>query len=127
MSHDKNPPYAEFPDLEVVSLRKQVKELEAKLAQAQAVLREHDLLDAKSHISDEELVCVAQIAKYKELSDKNVPLELEDVKQFEILVKCLLSIRNKSAPVEIKKKQKEDKPDIKKLLAIAGDKNFERG
>lgn len=111
--------YEKFPDLEIVSLRKQIKELEQKLAQAQAVLREHDLLDAKSHISPEEQVCVAQIAKYKELSDKSVPFQVEDVKNFEILVKTLLAIRGKAAPVEEKKKKKEEKPDVAKLLKIA--------
>lgn len=118
MSNDGRTPYDEFPDLEVLALRKQVKELELKLAQAQAVLREHDLLDVKAVISDEESICTAQIAKYKELSDKNIPFQLEDVKNFEILVKTLLAIRGKSVPVE-KPKKKEEKPDIAKLLKIA--------
>lgn len=113
-----NTPYDDFPDLEVVSLRKQIKELESKLAQAQAVLRENDLLDAKSHVSDEEHICIAQIAKYKELSDKNIPFEIEDSKNFEILVKCLLAIRGKTI-IEAKPKKKEDKVDIAKLLHIA--------
>ncbi len=112
------PPYAEFPDLEVVDLRKQVKELESKLAQAQSILREHDLLDAKSHTSAEEEICIAQISKYKELSDKNIPFQLEDVKTFEILVKCLLAIRGKSIPTE-KPKKKENPIDVARLLQIA--------
>lgn len=116
-------PYDELPDLEVVSLRRLVKELEAKLAQAQAVLRENDLLDAtNAPVSDEESVAVKQIALIKELSDKGIPLQLEDIKQFEILVKTLLAIRGKSIPEE--KKKKEEKPDIAKLLKIAGDKRF---
>ena len=114
-----------FPDLEVLSLRRKVQELEAKLEQAQAVLREHDLLDAKANISDEEAICVAQIAKYRELSDKKIPFQMEDTKNFEILVKCLLAIRGKTI-TEPKSKKKEDKPDIAKLLKIAGDKSFER-
>lgn len=114
-----NTPYDDFPDLEVVSLRKQVKELESKLAQAQAVLRENDLLDAKSAIiSDEEVIVTAQIAKLRELSDKNIPFQIEDVKVLEILVKCLLAIRGKTV-VEEKPKKKEAKPDVSKLLRIA--------
>lgn len=120
-------PYNEntFPDLEVLSLRKKVQELEQKLAQAEAVLRENDLLDAKSHISNEEAIAIKQIALIKELSDKGVPLQLEDIKQFEILVKTLLAIRGKAIP-EDKPKKKTAEPDIAKLLSIAGNKNFER-
>lgn len=108
-----------FPDLEVLSLRRKVQELEAKLEQAQAVLREHDLLDAKANISDEEIITTKQIAKLRELSDKNIPFQLEDVKVLEILVKTLLSIRGKSVPVEQKTRKKEAAPDIAKLLKIA--------
>lgn len=107
-----------FPDLEVVALRKRLRELEQRLSEAHAVLRDNDLLDAKSTISDEESVCVAQIAKYKELSDKNIPFQPDDVKLFEILVKTLLSIRGKTV-VEPKAKKKEEKPDVAKLLKIA--------
>lgn len=112
--------YDQFPDLEVIELRKRLRELEQKLAQAQAVLRENDLLDAKSHISDEEQVCIDQIAKYRELSDKKIPFQPDDVKMFEILVKTLLAIRGKSiAPAAEKKKKKEEKVDVAKLLKIA--------
>jgi VIT1/CCC1 family predicted Fe2+/Mn2+ transporter len=110
-----------FPDLEILSLRKKIKELEQQLSQAQSVLREYDLLDAKSHISDEEIVLTRQISKMRELSDKNVPFTLEDVKVLEILVKTLLAVRGK-APVEEKRsKKKEEKPDVAKLLKIVED------
>ncbi len=113
-------PYDEIPDLEVVSLRKRVQELEKKLGQAQAVLRDNDLLDEQlTHISDEEVIVIAQIAKLRELSDKDIPFQLEDVKVLEILVKCLLSIRGKSVPVEGGKKKKSENVDVAKLLKIA--------
>jgi hypothetical protein len=119
--------YTEFPDLEIVELRKRIRELESSLSQAQAVLRENDLLDAKAIISDEESICIRQIAKFKELSDKNIPFQDQDFKNLETLVKTLLAIRGKTivAPAD-KKKKKEEKPDVAKLLAIAGNKNFER-
>lgn len=120
-----NTPYDQFPDLEVVALREKLQQLEVKLAQAQAVLRDHDLLDHKANISDEELIITKQIGKLRELSDKNIPLQLEDIKILEILVKTLLAIRGKAVPVE-KDKKKDAKPDIAKLLKIAGDKKFER-
>lgn len=109
-------PYDELPDLEVVSLRRLVKELEAKLAQAQAILRDNDLLDEKTSIaSDEEVIIVAQISKLRELSDKNIPFTVEDVKILEILVKCLNMVRGK-APAEEKPKKKGAKQDVAKLL-----------
>lgn len=119
---DNKTPYDEIPDLEIVTLRKRIQELESRLSQAQAVLRENDLLDEKSYVSAEEGICISQIAKYEELDQKNIPFQLEDVKTFEILVKCLLAIRGKSAPVEAKKK--ETKVDIQNLLKIAGNKKF---
>lgn len=119
-------PYESFPDLEILELRKRVRELESQLAQAQAVLRENDLLDEKVSISAEEQVCIAQIAKFKELTDNKIPFQPDDVKMFETFVKTLLSIRGKPVPTSTtKKKKKEDKPDVAKLLAIAGEKSFD--
>lgn len=113
--------YETYPDLEIIELRKRVRELEQQLAQAQAVLRENDLLDAKAVVSDEESIITKQISKFKELSDKNIPFQNDDFKNLDILVKALLAIRGKSAPVEKKEKKKkeEDKPDLAKLLKIA--------
>lgn len=119
--------YSQFPDLEIVELRKRVRELEQKLAEAQAILRENDLLDVKANISDEEAIITKQISKFRELSDKNIPFQNDDFKNLDILVKALLAIRGKSiAPVAEKKKKKEEKPDVAKLLAIAGEKSFDR-
>lgn len=112
--------YEIFPDLEIIELRKRVRELEQQLAQAQAVLRENDLLDVKANISDEEAIITKQIAKFRELSDKDIPFQNDDFKNLDILVKALLAIRGKTlAPVAEKKKKKEEKPDIGKLLKIA--------
>lgn len=111
--------FPEIADLEVLELRKKVKELEAKLAERERVLEEHDLLDKKSRISDEEAICVAQIAKLRELSDKNIPFQVEDIKNLEVLVKTLQVARGKSLPVEEKKPKKEVKVDIGKLLELA--------
>lgn len=116
---DSNP-YESFPDLEILELRKRVRELEAALAQAQAVLRENGLEDAKVTISEEEQIITRQISKFKELSDKNIPFQNDDFKNLDILVKALLAIRGKqAAPVTEKKKKKEEKPDVAKLLQIA--------
>jgi hypothetical protein len=112
--------YSQFPDLEVIDLRKRVRELEQQLELARAVLREHDLLDAKAVISDEEAIITKQISKFRELSDKNIPFQNDDFKNLDILVKALLAIRGKAAPpVEKKPKKKEEKADVAKLLRIA--------
>ncbi|MBW3545205.1 MAG: hypothetical protein KY428_06330 [Bacteroidetes bacterium] len=113
-------PYESFPDLEIIELRKKVRELESSLAQAQAILRENDLLDAKATISDEEQIALRLISKFKELTDKNIPWENDDYKNYDITVKALLAIRGKSVPDPSKKpKKKEEAPDITKLLKIA--------
>lgn len=115
--------FPEVADLEVLELRKKVKELEQKLSQYERQLKEAGLLEKASTISAEESICIAQIDKLKELSDKGVPFQTEDVKNLEVLVKTLQLARGK-APVEEKKaKKKEDKPDIGKLLKIAEEGN----
>lgn len=116
---DNKTPYESFPDLEIIELRKRVRELEQQLSQAQAVLRENGLEDVKTVISDEEAIITRQIAKFKELSDKNVQFNNDDYKNLDILVKGLLAIRGKAAPVEKKAKKKEEKHDVAKLLKIA--------
>jgi hypothetical protein len=112
-------PYETFPDLEIIELRKRVRELEQQLAQAQAVLRENDLLDEKVSISEEEQIITRQISKFKELSDKNIPFQNDDYKNLDILIKALLAIRGKAVPVVKEKKKKKEKPDLAKLLKIA--------
>lgn len=110
--------FPEVADLEVLELRKKVKELEQKLSQYERQLKEAGLLERTSKVSDEEQICIDQIAQLRELSDKKVPFQTEDVKNLEVLVKTLQMARGK-APVEEKKaKKKEDKPDIGKLLKI---------
>jgi len=111
--------YEDLPDLEIVSLRKQIKELESKLVQAYAVLRENDLLDEKSHISDVEELCVRELGKFNELSIKGIGLSLEDIRNIDILHKNLLLARGKVVVEDKDKNKKKEKPDIAKLLRIA--------
>lgn len=113
--------YSQFPDLEIVELRKKVRELEQKLAQAQAVLRENDLLDAKVSLNEVEEMCIRELKRYNELSKKGGGLTLEDNKNIDILHKNLLLSRGKSTDQgesKAGKKKKESKPDIGELLSI---------
>lgn len=107
--------FPEIADLEVVELRKKVKELEQKLAEADKALQEHGLAPVKP--SEAEQICIRELERYNELSKKS-SLLTEDVRNVEILVKTLQLARGK-VPVEEKKKKKEEKPDIGKLLKLA--------
>ena len=107
----------EIDDLEVLALRKKVSELELQLGQYERILKDNDLLDSPPRITDAELICVSEIAKLKILSDKGM-FGADEAKILDTLVKNLLLVQGK-APIEEKKKKKQDKPDIAKLLKIA--------
>lgn len=108
----------EFPELK----DKELEELKAKVAQYEAILRQHDLLDTPVTISIAEQICLSQLEKYNEACKKGGVLTLEEVKIVDFMVKNLLLARGKTPPVEDKKKKKEDKVDLGKLLSIAGEK-----
>lgn len=115
--------FPEIEDLEIIKLRKELSELKAKLAEAEQILNENGLLGKVTTESDEVRVCRTQIAKLAEISDKGIPMQLEDIKVLEILVKTLQIAKGKaSVEVKEKPKKKDEKPDIAKLLSIAGEK-----
>jgi hypothetical protein len=123
MSDEKFP---ELEDLEVLRLRKELLELKVKLQTYEKMLKDNGLLDKLTQMSDGEIVCHAQIAKLKELSDKGVPFQIEEVKQLEILVKTLQIAQGKAPVVEEKKKK--EKPSAEKvaqLLQLASVKTAE--
>lgn len=107
--------FPEIADLEIVELRQKIKELEQKLSEAERTLEQNGLVPAKT--SEVEQLCIRELERYNELSKKS-SLLTEDVKNVEVLVKTLQLARGK-APVEEKKKKKEEKPDIGKLLKLA--------
>jgi hypothetical protein len=95
--------FPELDNLELEKLKKQVRELSLQIEKYKALLKENDVdLEEQPSISNEELICVAEIAKLKEMSDKG-GLMIEDVKILEILVKTLLSVRGKAPEPEKKK------------------------
>jgi hypothetical protein len=113
--------YPELDSLEIERLRKRVAELEIELAKAQEILKENDLLEEVSIISDAEAICANEINKLKIASDNGI-LTLEDVKILDILHKNLLLARGK--PVEEKKDKKRGAKSVAELLSIVG-KNSE--
>jgi len=113
--------YPELDSLEIERLKKRVAELEIELAKAQEILKENDLLEEVSIISDAEAICANEINKLKIASDNGI-LTLEDVKILDILHKNLLLARGK--PVEEKKDKKRGAKSVAELLSIVG-KNSE--
>jgi hypothetical protein len=108
--------FPELDSLEIEKLKKQVRELQLQISKYKALLQENEIDAEESNtISNEELICVAEIAKLKEISDKS-GLMIEDVKILDILVKTLLSIRGKAPEPE--KKQKKGVKSIGELLSI---------
>jgi hypothetical protein len=108
--------YPELDSLEISKLKKRISELEIELTKAQEVLKENDLLDEVSQVSDTEAICTNEIAKLKVASDNGI-LTLEDVKILDLLVKNLLAIKGKSVPEEKGKGKKGVKP-VAELLSI---------
>jgi hypothetical protein len=111
--------YPELDSIEIQKLKKRISELEIELSKAQAILKENDLIENVSQVSDEELICVNEIHKLRIASDNGI-LTLEDVKILDILVKNLLAIRGK--PVEEKKDSKKGKKSVAELLSIVDSK-----
>ena len=108
--------YPELDSLEIERLKKRVSELEIELAKAQAVLKENDLIEDISVVSEEEAICVNEIHKLKLASDSGI-LTLEDVKILDLLVKNLLAIRGKVIP-EQKTNKKKGAKSVAELLSI---------
>jgi hypothetical protein len=113
----------EFPDLELERLKRELLELKTKLEKYEQILKDNDLLESVPITSDAELICSNQISKYKKAVEAGAVLTLEETKILDLLVKNLLLARGKTVPdVKEKKNKKEDKPDVAKLLQIAGTK-----
>ena len=111
--------FPELAQLELEKLRKENLELKQKLQGYEAILAENDLLDAVPTISDAELICTQQIAKYRKAVDSGAVLDLNDVKILDLLVKNLMIARGKATPEVKEKKKPHDKLDIGKLLKLA--------
>jgi hypothetical protein len=110
--------FPELSDLAETKLRKENLELRTKLQTYEKLLQENGLLERLSQISDSETICHQQIGKLRELSDKGIPFQLEEIKQLEILVKTLLMAQGKAPVVEAPKK-KTEKANVATLLQIA--------
>jgi hypothetical protein len=107
--------YSELDSLEIKQLKKKIADLEIELAKAQSILKENDLLEKASQVSECEAICANEIHKLKVASDNGI-LTLEDVKVLDILHKNLLLAQGR--PVEDKKDSKKGKKSVAELLSI---------
>jgi hypothetical protein len=107
--------YSELDSLEIKQLKKKIAELEIELAKAQAILKENDLLEKASQVSDCEAICANEIHKLRVASDNGI-LTLEDVKVLDILHKNLLLAQGR--PIEEKKDKKKGAKSVAELLSI---------
>lgn len=114
------PDLEQTTDLELLRTRKELTELKAKLERYESILKDNDLLDSAPTVSDAELICTSQLAKYQKVTANGGVLSLEEVKIVDLLVKNLLLARGKTVPVEKEKKGKKDKQeDVAALLKLA--------
>jgi len=104
-------------DFEIVSLRKRIQEIESENQKLKQILKENDLeeyLDGiVQRLTDEEFICVNEIRKLKELSEKGLFTENE-AKVLDILYKNLRSIRG----LQPAKETKQKKADVSELFKI---------
>lgn len=104
-------------ELEIKALQDKIEEL-TNIITKQSILLKEMGHEGSIDISDEEAICVQQIARMKERSDQ-MEFDNDDTKKLESLVKTLLSIRGKN-PRNIKKNLAKNK-STEDLLAAAKD------
>lgn len=107
--------YVDIDNLEIKQLKKKISELEIELTKAKKILKENELSDETSLISDTEAICISEIKKLKLASDNSI-LTLEDVKILDLLHKNLLLAQGK--PAEEKNAKKKGTKSVAELLSI---------
>jgi hypothetical protein len=110
--------FPEIADLEIISLRQRVRELEAENTKFKQILKDHRLLDGVQAVTDAEIIAVTGLMALKQLQ-KNGALDLEQIKVYDILHRNLLLAQGKKMPEEKDKKKGKEVPDIGKLLKLA--------
>ena len=108
-------------EFELKALKKRILELEREVAKLVEIIKANDLedeIDNIDHTSDEEFICINEIHKLKDLSDKGLFTQ-EEAKTLDILYKNLRMIRGLSSD---KPKGKVKEADIGKLLEIVNKK-----
>jgi hypothetical protein len=103
--------------LELTLVKEKLLKVETENARLTQIIKDNDLdeeLGIDAFISNEEHICVKEISRLKELSDKALFTQ-EDAKTLDILYKTLSSIRGK-APVKEKKTKAADITELFKIV-----------
>lgn len=104
-------------EFEITSLRKRLEILETENRSLLKVIKDNDLVEdlEMDIISDEELICVNEIRKLKELSD-NGSFGKEESQILDILHKNLRLIRGQSNDLGKKPKKKASVTELFKIV-----------
>lgn len=102
----------------ILALQNQIKFLEEKLTHSESMLQSLSQKSALAVNSNEEELCKIEIKRLYDKA-KMQPLEWNEVRAFEVYVKSLLAIRNKSPEEVTKKSDKTPKLNQAQLLEIA--------
>jgi len=105
---------------EIDALRKKISELEKEVMKLTSIIRDNELdIDDVLDMSDEEYICLQQIAKLKNQSDE-MAFDQEQAKIFDTLVKDLNIIRGGAGKRKAKSKSKKE---VAELISIARGEN----
>lgn len=100
----------------ILALQGQIQHLQEKLEAAEAIIKaQESSLQVKS---DEEELCRIEIRRLYSKA-KATPLEWNEVRSFEVYVRSLLAIRNKTQDEPNKKSEKQNKISQAQLLELA--------
>lgn len=102
----------------ILALQNQIKFLEEKLSHSESLLQTANQKSALAVNSNEEELCKIEIKRLYDKA-KMQPLEWNEVRAFEVYVKSLLAIRNKTPEDVNKKSDKSPKLNQAQLLEIA--------
>lgn len=106
-------------EFEVKALRDKIKELEMEIENFKILLREHDIeLEGMDQMSDEEYICIKQIAKLRSISDEGL-FDKEQAQVLDLLQKNLKMARGEKVQDRFKMKKKKLSPQ--ELLKVVKD------
>lgn len=103
-------------DFEIKALKDEIRKLKNMVTKYQVLLKEVDENADPSMVSDEEAICIQEIAALKKLSDKG-GLTLDDIKALDILHKNLKLARGEST--RLKQGSRSKKATDEELEEIA--------
>ena len=106
-------------EFEATALREKIKQLEKEIENYKLVLRENHIeIESMDEMSDEEYICVKQIARLKERADDQM-FDKEDAQILDLLQKNLKMARGEKVHDRFKMKKKKLSPQ--ELLKVVKD------